>query len=63
MKIEIREVAAQVVTPPTTTTVTLSGLDAGQVRRFKRIMENQAAGEHYDGPRTNQFAKDVVAQL
>ena len=63
MKIDVQTVAAQVVTPPTTTTITLSGLDAGQVRRFRRIMAHQASGGHYDGPRTNQFAKDVMALL
>lgn len=43
-------------------TITLV-LNAGEARRFKRIMANQARGEHYDGSRTNALAQSVVDAL
>jgi hypothetical protein len=63
MQVSVNTVSAPVVALPTTTTIVLEGLDAGQVRRFRRIFENQAAGTHYDGAQTNAFAAEVVAAL
>lgn len=60
---ETREEVQTVNVPTGNVTINLS-LDAGEARRFNRIFLNASEGGLLiSGPRTDRFAKAVVAEL